>query len=490
MAIKVYVCNRINMQESGGKLDMKKTKIIAMVLGLATTITMMIPNDVTRASVQSVPSGYTPIYTIEDLYGINDNLNGNYILMNDIDLSETKQGGEWDSGSGWTPIGTSGDDKEYFTGIFDGNGYRIENMTIYGKDIPGTVGLFGAVSGTVKNLALTDIDISCIESGGECGGIAAWIGGEVDSCYVSGKIESKNLNLIGGIGADERGNGASVTNCYTDVDIINGNRAKLVGGIVALNYNGDVKNCYSIGNIETSEVESDYSYNEEEKVGAITGYDSYEGSCYSKNCYYLSGHDKKAKRLSKAQMKSQNCFTGFDFKKTWVIDKNSSYPYPQLRNCMQVRTESIELLSAPDKLEYTTADKLDLTGSELKINYEDDYSVTVPLEESMLSYKMQEGDQTVRVDYNGCKTSFDIKVKKVKESLKITAKKTKLKIGNVYTYKVKYVGNGNVKYSSSNNNVLSIDKNTGKAKARKAGKATITIKAGKITKMIKVIVKK
>ena len=67
-------------------------------------------------------------------------------------------------------------------------------------------------------------------------------------------------------------------------------------------------------------------------------------------------------------MKSAKCFTGFDFKNTWVVDKNSPYPYPQLQSCMQVRTESIELLSEPDKTSYYTTDKLDLTGSELKIN--------------------------------------------------------------------------------------------------------------------------
>lgn len=466
---------------------MKKTKIVAIVLGLATTITMWNPNNVVNAETKSVPAGYTPIYTVEDLYGINDDLNGNYILMNDIDLSETKPGGEWDSGSGWTPIGTNGSDKEYFNGIFDGNGYRIENMTIYGDDVPSVVGLFGAVNGTIKNLALTDIDISCGKRPADCGAIAAWAD-TVDSCYVTGRIEGTSLALVGGIAGDVRGKNPSITNCYTDVSIIVPNRkSTMAAGIVGSMYSGTLKNCYTIGNVEVydGQVSGD-----DHNMAAITAMGD-DCSGYSQKCYFLSGYDLSAKRLSKAQMKSQKCFTGFDFKNTWVVDKNSPYPYPQLRNCMQVRTESIELLSAPDKLDYTTADeKLDLEGSELKINYEDDYNVTVPLDESMLSYKLKEGNQIVTVKYNNCKTSFDINVKEAKESLKVTAKKAKLKVGGAYTYKVKYVGKGKVQFNSSNLRVLSIDKKTGKAKAKKAGNVVITVKAGKLSKTIKVKVVK
>ena len=55
-----------------------------------------------------------------------NNLNGKYHLTADIDLSD----GEW------TPIGT-------FTGIFDGQGYVIHNLTITGKHQ--NSGLFSAI---------------------------------------------------------------------------------------------------------------------------------------------------------------------------------------------------------------------------------------------------------------------------------------------------------------------------------------------------------
>lgn len=452
-------------------------KLVAMILG----VTMLIPAEMASAETKNVPSGYSPIYTVEDLYGINDNMDGKYILMNDINLSETRPGGDWDAGNGWTPIGVNGSDIEYFNGILDGNGYRIEHMTIYGDKTARVLGLFGALNGTVRNLAVTDISITS-DYAEECGGIAGWQSGQIDACYVSGTIQIENGRIIGGIGGDMRGDDASVVNCYTDVDITNNDTSSCIGGVIGGMYSGNISTCYAIGNIDSAS----------EECAAITVSDAYKGySGYSNKCYYAGGQkDPHAKKLSKAQMKSQKCFTGFDFKKVWVVDKYSSYPYPQLRSCMQVRTESIELISEPNKLEYTTADKIDLTGSELKINYEDDYSVTVPLDESMISYKMEEGNQKVKIQYNDCKTSFAIHVKKAKETLKITAKKTKLKIGESFTYKVKYVGNGKVTYTSSNENVVAIQKYTGKARAKKAGTVTITVKAGKLKRTVKVTVKK
>lgn len=189
-------------------------------------------------------------------------------------------------------------------------------------------------------------------------------------------------------------------------------------------------------------------------------------------------------------MKFANCYAGFDFDKTWIMDKNSPYPYPQLRSCMQVRTESIELLSPPDKLTYTEGETLDFTGSKLKLNYEDGYSVEIPLNESIVSYEMEAGNQTVNINYNSKSVQFSINIKPIPETLKVTAKKTKLKVGSSFTYKAAYTGKEAVTSESSNKNVLRIDRTSGKASAKKAGKVTVTIKGGSKKKAIKVTVVK
>lgn len=453
--------------------------------------------DVCQAAKTSVPSGYTPIYTIEDLYGINDNLSGKYILMNDIDLSETKPSGEWDTGSGWVAIGKneSGD----FNGIFDGNGYTIKNLSIY-SDPEGVGynddtlygnGLFYAVGkkGIVKNIGLDNIDINFADYG-RGGSIADHSYGIVENCFVTGKINVKK-GIIGGLVATLYD--GEIKNCYSSVSItcVEPESYSKIGGIVGEQKVWDrpiIKNCYFNGIIKSEQ---------EYYAGPIVGDYNNGALIWNENNYYSSraGRDDsidktsaKAVKLSPAQMKSQKCFTGFDFKKTWVLDKNSSYPYPQLKDCMQVKVNSIELLSAPKKLKYTTSDKIDFTGSELQIRYEDGYTTTTPLTEEMVTYEMKVGTQTVDIDYLGQTDEFEISVSKAKESLTVTAKKTKLKVGVAYTYKVKYVGNAKVSFESTKPSVLKINKNTGKAVAKKKGTATIIIRAGTLSKKIGVTV--
>ncbi len=71
-----------------------------------------------NARKDKVPEGWTGIYTVDDLGGIRNDLNGNYILMNDLTFAD---------GETFTPIGTQ---ESPFMGQFDGNGYVIRNMTI------------------------------------------------------------------------------------------------------------------------------------------------------------------------------------------------------------------------------------------------------------------------------------------------------------------------------------------------------------------------
>ena len=115
----------------------------------------------------TVPQGYIGIYTAEDLSNIRNNLGGNFILMNDIDLSHIDN---------WFPIGyfrsisitpdyivTGG---TFFFGTLDGNGFAIRNMNIHRVPQPegeGTrsAGLFGStLQATIRNLAIVEANIS------------------------------------------------------------------------------------------------------------------------------------------------------------------------------------------------------------------------------------------------------------------------------------------------------------------------------------------
>ena len=124
------------------KLHIKK--VLAMFLAVALVVPSSASNLTASAATtqesndeSAIPEGYTPIYDAADLYAIRNDLDGKYIMMADIDLSEaTAPGGELDTGNGWEPI-------QNFNGTLDGNGHYIKGLTIYGDPKSEYVGLFG-----------------------------------------------------------------------------------------------------------------------------------------------------------------------------------------------------------------------------------------------------------------------------------------------------------------------------------------------------------
>ena len=90
--------------------------VFAAVPSLRGIINMPFLNE--NAQKDEVPKGWVGIYSIADLDAVRDDLNGNYILMNDLTFAD---------GETFTPIGTQ---EAPFMGQFDGNGYVIRNLTI------------------------------------------------------------------------------------------------------------------------------------------------------------------------------------------------------------------------------------------------------------------------------------------------------------------------------------------------------------------------
>lgn len=131
-----------------------------------------------------VPEEYIGIYTAEDLDNVRNDLNANYILMNDIDLSEYEN---------WKPISD-------FRGIFDGNGFTISNLVINitneDTDYSG-IGLFSFVyDASILNLSMQDCHIHIMLENtinARVGLISGELSNsEIDNCIVSGEIEYTN----------------------------------------------------------------------------------------------------------------------------------------------------------------------------------------------------------------------------------------------------------------------------------------------------------
>jgi hypothetical protein len=188
-----------------------------------------------------------------------------YVQTSDIDASETVF---WDyaddnedgdlfndpndmnikgNNEGWKPIGG-----EFDTCRYDGGRHVINGLTMVNED---HLGFFNTIKhSTIKNLGLTDIDITGTEY---IGGLAATCYGDtVSNCYTTGVIESDEAhNRIGGLIGYISGSTVNVTinDSYSDVDIIGG--AKYIGGFIG-NIKGvltaTVENCYAAGDIINS----------------------------------------------------------------------------------------------------------------------------------------------------------------------------------------------------------------------------------------------
>lgn len=207
---------------------------------------------------EAVPYEIANIYQLQ---AINEHLDSHFVLVTDIDASETES---WNDGNGFEPIGTSGSS---FTGTFDGQGYTVSNLVI---DRPGEtyVGLFGAAHSTgsanemvIQNLHLEDIDVTGLagsgtSSGGGVGGLLGAIDStdspsdaRVENVSVSGTVtgleqSGDSYNVAGVVGAAvEVGGGVGGTlvdqNVFTGT--VEADGVNQVGGLIGrTNWNTDV----------------------------------------------------------------------------------------------------------------------------------------------------------------------------------------------------------------------------------------------------------
>ena len=226
-------------------------------------------------------------YTIES--------NGSYTVTSAdglMNVAELVNGGKTDinitldknidlTGKDWTPIGTDYDNA--YTGTFDGGGHTITGLTVTTNDqyagLFGYLGKFGKF-GTVKNVVMDGIQITCNHRLGSAGGVAGFsravtiencsvsgsvsgtmraggvvggqIGGSITGCSSSATVKGA-LN-VGGV-AGEKNSGATMTACYAtgnvtiEIDPINN---ILGGGLVGFNAGSSVLACYATGNVTST----------------------------------------------------------------------------------------------------------------------------------------------------------------------------------------------------------------------------------------------
>lgn len=172
-----------------------------------------------------------------DLNNVRNNLDGNYVLVNDLDENTAGYavhgGPAANGGDGWEPIGTV---TYQFTGSFDGNQYTISGLVI-DRDDTEYIGLFGfvGVGGEVKNVGLEDVDVTGFRT---TGGLVGQNEGTVSESYSTGSVTGLSHRTGGLVGRNIAG--ATITKSYATGNVTGRDRT---GGLVGDNY-GAISNSY------------------------------------------------------------------------------------------------------------------------------------------------------------------------------------------------------------------------------------------------------
>lgn len=201
-----------------------------------------IPNNKKTLSCSLGPSAIYQISTLEDLQNMQNDLDGDYVLISDIDASETMN---WNNGSGFTPIGN---DTHSFNGTLDGNGYSIHDLYIFSTN--SSIGLISTNTdhSRIFNTSLIDVNISGYWN---VGGMVGINNGIIENCSVSGSVKGiySNIGGIAGVNQQLSAGERKIQDCKTDV-IISG--MDYIGGIVGYSGSASILRCSSQGEVISS----------------------------------------------------------------------------------------------------------------------------------------------------------------------------------------------------------------------------------------------
>ena len=219
-------------------------------------------------------------------YGVSENIP--FYAIVDADFIDMKD-------IPFVPI-ASGQGNARFTGVFDGNGVTIKNLSIDSSQIKmrfydlingyptdrQNIGLFGVIGtgGVVKNVILENVSIKATGKNSywntsipqvSVGAIAGWVtDGKIETCFASGEINSDGRDVgVGGI-AGSMGGSSVIENCLSDVKIFaTGTEKVYVGGIAGVvKENPTISNCVYDG--ESLEAHPDDEHSQGAQ-GAIIG---------------------------------------------------------------------------------------------------------------------------------------------------------------------------------------------------------------------------
>ncbi len=258
---------------------MKKLAGLMFVVVLAVLVPMLPSGQSVFSGGDGTSANPYQITNAVQLQAMNSDLMASYVLMNDIDCSDTVN---WNAGAGFMPIGR---ESSHFMGTFDGQNHRISGLFI-NRPTQNCVGLFGYLGyavyyhgAVIGNVGLDNADI---RGGSNVGAIAGHLHyfTTIENCYATGivsgnsyvgglagdnwfgtiayscaAVEVSGQSIVGGITGSNDG---AMTNCYATGEVAGTN---YVGGLVGYISYGSIRNSYAAGFVTGT------SY-----VGGVVGY--------------------------------------------------------------------------------------------------------------------------------------------------------------------------------------------------------------------------
>ncbi len=195
------------------------------------------------------PGSPYQVTTCAELQQVQSNLSAYYVLMNDIDCSQTQTGGGPWTATGFVPIGN--DTTAPFTGNFNGRCFAIKNLYINNPthtyvvifvfmDAPGKIAIVNVIDATVIGGNYTGILLGYKHSS------------TMDTCYTTGSVTGNDLTGgVVGRCSNYQGPNCQITNTFSKA-VVSGH--DYVGGVVGqiTTYQGGLammQNCFATGDV-------------------------------------------------------------------------------------------------------------------------------------------------------------------------------------------------------------------------------------------------
>jgi hypothetical protein len=179
-------------------------------------------------------TAYMLVDTVSDLDAVRTNTAGIYALGTKITFNPDQT---------LTPIPN-------FTGLFDGQGQTIANLTI--ASTTQNIGLFGTIAsaGEVRNLNLTNVSVNSSVNSQLVGTLAGTNAGTISNVSATGIVQVGSGSTAGGLVGQNLG---SISNSFASVDVGSPNAANLQAGGLVGNNAGTILSSAATGNVQTGD---------------------------------------------------------------------------------------------------------------------------------------------------------------------------------------------------------------------------------------------